>query len=367
MPTAVAATTQPIAILSGYEVIGRDPEFSADGSEVAFSARPVDHSTGPDVFVWRSGQEQATRVTNSHAGLFAGWYGHEIIISEISAVAAAGGAAPAPNSADASASVSFAFDTVSGAYLRIDRPMLLPVVDPTSQYLVYWSGSVEFDPVSGLWEPGTGDLYFDAWANLKLTPAPLQPAASPFASPTPTALATPSPVAVETPGATQTVGPSASAFTSEPSPAATVTSSPAARSQSPAGPTLPQLLPVAATPDTVHSWIVRWDAAGQHVAIWVADPNSSKVGRLWLFSIDRTTGQVDTTLPLLSVSEVMSNIAFDAANLVYTSAIDGRTYMQAVPAVPPSSASTPVPTTPGQQSSGAASVGTAQATDRPGN
>jgi hypothetical protein len=365
MPTAVAATTQPTAILTGHEIVGRDPEFSADGSEVAFSARPVDHGAGPDVFVWRSGQEQATRVTNHHADLFAGWYGHEIIISEISAVAASGGAA-ASSSADAPDSASFAFDTVSGAYLKIDRPMLLPVVDPTSKYLVYWSGSVEFDPVSGLWEPGGGDLYFDTWANLKLTPAPLQSAASPGASPTAAATATPSPAAAATPGATQAVGPSAAAFTAEPSPAATATSSHAAGSLSPDGQTLPQLLPVAATPGTVHSWIVRWDAAGQHVAIWVADPNGSSVGRLWLYSIDRTTGQVDTNLPLLSVSKVMSNIAFDAANLVYTSAIDGRTYMQAVPAVPPSSASTPVPTAPGQQPSGPA-TGTAQATDRPGN
>ena len=56
-------------ILSDYEIVGRDPEFSADGSQVAFAARPVDHSTGPDVFVWRVGQEQAVPATFHHADL----------------------------------------------------------------------------------------------------------------------------------------------------------------------------------------------------------------------------------------------------------------------------------------------------------
>jgi hypothetical protein len=65
----------------------------------------------------------------------------------------------------------------------------------------------------------------------------------------------------------------------------------------------------------------------------------------------------------------MAGIAIDDAHLVYTSAVDGKTYMQALPEVPPSTASTPSPTMPGQLPTDAASSGSPapQATDRPGN
>ena len=65
---AAAVVPSPTAILDGYEIVGRDPEFSADGRLVAFSARPVDHSTGPDVFVWRSGRGAGTAVTSAACG-----------------------------------------------------------------------------------------------------------------------------------------------------------------------------------------------------------------------------------------------------------------------------------------------------------
>jgi hypothetical protein len=119
----------------------------------------------------------------------------------------------------------------------------------------------------------------------------------------------------------------------------------------------------------VRRWVVEWDATGGHVAVWVADPGSSRIGRLSLFSIDQTTRRVATNEPLLAADKVLANLAFDEGHLVYTSAIDGKTYMQAVPAVPPSSVATPVPATPGPSPSGApASVSpSAPPTDRPGN
>jgi hypothetical protein len=250
--------------------------------------------------------------------------------------------------------------------------MLLPAVDPTGQYLVYWSGSVELDSASGLWGPGKGDLYFDAWTDLTLTPASLGPVATPSQSAGPATPATPSAAVVATPPPSPAPTPASSSIetpAADPSAAASALPSPTAGTESPIQPALPQLLPVTATLGTVHDWLVRWDALGQHVAIWVADPGSSRVGRLSLFSIDRAAGLVRTNEPLLAADKVMPGIAFDEGHLVYTSAVDGKTYMQAVPAVPPSTVSTPAPTEPGQAPSAAAASGSAapQPTDPPGN
>ena len=89
--------------------------------------------------------------------------------------------------------------------------MLVAGVDPTGRSLVYWSGTVEFDPASGLWQPGKGDLYYDTWADLKLelasfVPEPMgftatrvrsaelapSPSPSPTAAPSTAATASPS-------------------------------------------------------------------------------------------------------------------------------------------------------------------------------
>ena len=127
-------------------------------------------------------------------------------------------------------------------------------------------------------------------------------------------------------------------------------------------------MPVASGAGAVSDWIVRWDRYGQYVAIWVANAGSAKVGRLTLFSIDSLSGLVNVNEPRLATDKVLPSISFDDSNLIYTSAVDGKTYMQSVPAVPPSNVSTPMPTLPGQLQSGASSAApAAPATDRPGS
>jgi len=305
-----------VAILTGYEVVGRDPEFSADGKMLVFAARPSDHGAGPDVFVWRAGQERAKQVTTSHNSMLAGWLGRTILISEISASSASG--------AGSDDYASYIFDPISGAAKTIDRPMLLPVSDPTGRFLVYWSGSVEFDPVSGLWRPGAGDLTFETWSKVPLSPGWVAP------------------------GAATTPQPSAEPATQEPSvsPADAPVASPTASPET--QPLAPPALPVTAQLGQVHNWAVSWDAGGQHVAIWVADQGSTRIGRLSLFSIDRKGGRLDTNEPLLAAEKVLDGIGFDDGHIVYTSSVDGRTHMEDIPAVPPSAVSTPSPTTPGE-------------------
>jgi hypothetical protein len=370
-PTATTATgpavTQPTAILDGYEIVGRGPEFSADGGLVAFSARPVDHSTGPDVFVWRSGQEQARAVTSRHADLFAGWFGQKVLVSEISA----GTCADATNGGtDTIKTTSCLFDPATGDIQRIDRPMLVAGLDPAGRYLVYWSGAVEFDTVSGLWQPGKGELYFDRWADLVLDPASpgakatasLGSTATQSVAPSRSPDLSPSPAAEPTTAATEAQsthpGP-------QDSPQASATADIGAKSPEPTQSALPQLLSVAGTPASVRLWAVRWDEAGQNVAVWVADAASVKIGRLSVFSVDPASGLLS---PTMAADKILSAIGFDNSNFVYTSAMDGKTYMKPVPVVPPSLVSTSAPISSGAAPALAGSSDTpAPATDRPGS
>jgi hypothetical protein len=383
-PTALptpASNGGPLAILTGFEIVGRDPEFSPDGRLVAFSARPSDHSAGPEVFMWQVGDRQAHPITTSHSDLFAGWFGTRILISEI---APAGSSAAGSSGSGAVTSTSFIFDPGTGRTFRITRPMLMPAVDPSGQYVVYWSGTVEFDQATDLWQPGTGDLFFDKWSNLVLvavgTPAesPTPTPADTSASPQPIASTTASSSATASAPASPSIAPTASAtpIPSPPSaspalesssvasavPTAVATPTPTATPQS----RLPQALPVAQAVASVRTWQVRWDGSGQHVAVWVADKGSSKVGRLSLFAVDPDNDLVDTDSPLLKAERVTASIQFDASHLLYTSAVDGKTYLQAVPPLQPSTAVTPGTVESSPQAGGSASA-TPLSTDRPGN
>ena len=369
-PTAVsspAPVSVPTAILNGYKVSGRDPEFSADGQWVAFSAVPTDNSSGPDLFVWQVGQERAHAVTSSHADLFSGWFGTRILVSELTAgpVAPAADASssnsstptasdsgspsaatpsgtPSPTAAPVTgpSATSYLFDPATQNVQRIDRSMLLPVADPTRTFLVYWSGAIVLDPVSGQFKVGKGNLYLDSWANVKLEPASL-------AGVVPTPSATPS-TASQEPSASPTPPATASneaTPSSSSSPSASDVGSLASSTPQPsASPVLPALLRVSAV-DNVENWVVDWDVTGQHVAVWVADPSSQSVGVVSLFAIDRGSGLVATDMPLFA-ARGLSSVQFDHGFLVYTTPAegsDGKTYLVPVPPTPPTPSPSPSP------------------------
>jgi hypothetical protein len=306
---APEVASRPVAILDGYTIVGRAPEFSAGGEWVAFSARAADLSGGPDVYVWRTGWERAVRVTDAHADLFAGWFGGRVIVSEFVAPpiaeptpeVSAGSTAEASPIVEATPAapiaISFIYDPVSGLVSQIGRPMLLPTVDPTGRYLVYWSGTVSFNATTRLWEAGQGDLHFDAWSNLALVPIESGKLSATKAQETPSA------------------------------------------DGKPAG----QLLPVGAGPATVQRWVVRWDGHGRNVAVWVGDPGSEDSGRVTLFRVDPSTGQLDIGNTLISAA-ARSNFAFDDSSLVYTSPTGAGSATYKVPVPEPSPTATPVPT-----------------------
>ena len=313
--TSVTAATSPTAILDGYEIVGRDPEFSADGKVVAFAARPVDHSTGPDVFVWRVGDERAHAVTTRHSATFSGWSGARILIGEF----AAGSSGTAPVAA-----TSYLYDPSNGVALRIDRPMLVAGIDPTGTYIVYWAGAVEFDNASGIWRAGRGELYFDRIDNLALTETSFSAVSGASAAPSVSTPPREDPSAEAT-AADATAGPIESPASTE----TPVASPPATATPAPVQSAAPRIVPVQGAAASVKRWVVRWDSTGSNVAVWTAASANAPSGWLALFSVDAAGALVQR----LTVEAVLPTVCFDGAKLVYTSA-DGSTYMKPLPVAP---------------------------------
>jgi hypothetical protein len=389
-PAPSAATpgtdAQPTAILDGYKIVGRAPEFSADGLWVAFSARSANLSSGSDVFVWRVGWERAQVVTASHADLFAGWLGPRVLISEFAAsdsgAATPESSAPPADATDAPATlasvagsatavtaISYLYDPRTAGVRRIDRPMLMPVVDPTGRYVVYWSGTVELDPSTGVYGPGQGDFNFDAWSNLHLVAAQLGAGGDQTPTPEPTAAASDTPPAVAQPSdSASPVAVSDQAVSGQVAPSLGGLASPQPGSST----GLPQRVPVASAPGAVTSWSVRWNSTGQYVAIWVAKAGATDVGQVTLLNVIPGTTLLNVDGVLLSAS-ARSNIQFDDSQFVYTSPApngDGKTYLFALPAVPPAPSATPELTTPPAGSGSGQPAATEQlpvSTDRPGS
>src|SRR5262249_29285682 len=71
----------PVEVLDDVRVTGAAPAWSPDGQLLAFSAMPTDRSRGPDLYVWRSGESRARRLTDDHHSWFASWSGARIVAS----------------------------------------------------------------------------------------------------------------------------------------------------------------------------------------------------------------------------------------------------------------------------------------------
>ncbi|HEV2005833.1 MAG TPA: hypothetical protein VGQ85_04390, partial [Candidatus Limnocylindrales bacterium] len=70
------------SIAQGVTVVG-ETGYSLNGSWLAFSARPIDGSTGPDLYLWKVGDASAHPVTSDHATFFSGWFGNRILASRV--------------------------------------------------------------------------------------------------------------------------------------------------------------------------------------------------------------------------------------------------------------------------------------------
>ena len=84
-PASPAPSVSPdgiIEIASGVMVVG-EAAYSADGRWLAFSARPSDGSTGPDLYLWAVDEPTAIAVTNDHRTYFSAWLGGRVLASRV--------------------------------------------------------------------------------------------------------------------------------------------------------------------------------------------------------------------------------------------------------------------------------------------
>src|SRR6185369_16825307 len=119
-----------LAIISGVTVVGQSAAYSPDGAWFAFTARPSDGSEGPDIYLWRVGDQLAHVVTNDHASVFGSWAGDRLIGSRVS------------TGATGLNTESFFIDPDSGDQSAIDGSVWRPAVDPAEHWAVIWDGTV---------------------------------------------------------------------------------------------------------------------------------------------------------------------------------------------------------------------------------
>jgi hypothetical protein len=155
-----------IQIASGVTVVGA-VVYSPDGARVAFAARPSDGATGPDIYVWTSGDATAHALTTDHASQLAGW-----TVAGILAARAVDGK-PA----------TFLIDPASGDATAVPGSAWMPVVNAAGTAAAWWDGTVRLAADGVTWVADAGRLVVGAW--------PPSAVASPAATTTPGATSSP--------------------------------------------------------------------------------------------------------------------------------------------------------------------------------
>jgi putative zinc finger protein len=158
LPPGSAVPGEARAILSHVLAAGAPPAWSGDGGALAFSAMPADRSHGPDVYIWRPGDFQATALTTDHASYFASWAGTRIVASR--AIAAEG-----VRRGSSIESTSVVIDPVTAEQRVLPvSGIWLPMVDPTERAVIFWRGFVAAEePVTRVAE---GRLLLGDWSAL---------------------------------------------------------------------------------------------------------------------------------------------------------------------------------------------------------
>ena len=138
-----------MAIVSGVKVVGQSAAYSPDGAWFAFTARPADDSSGPDIYVWRVGDALARPLTSDHASVFGSWAGSRLLGSRPDPIGEAG-AEVAPR--------SFFLDPTTGQETPIEASVWRPIVDPAGHRAVAWVGTVKASPDGLATLPASGAL-----------------------------------------------------------------------------------------------------------------------------------------------------------------------------------------------------------------
>ncbi len=149
-------TATNLAIASDIAVVGDSAAFSADGTWFAFTARPLDGSAGPDVYVWQVGDETARALTSDGATYFASWDGGEVVASRTGVPGDDGTTQP----------TTVIIDPTTGAERSggdLWRPVVAPATDPADGRAVAWVGTVTAPTDGTAVVPATGRLELVPW------------------------------------------------------------------------------------------------------------------------------------------------------------------------------------------------------------
>jgi hypothetical protein len=260
-----------VEIARDLKVLDTTAAYAPDGSAFAFTARPIDGSHGPDIYLWHVGDAQAKPVTVDHRSVFGSWAKQSIVGSTVTA--GPDGSLDRPQ--------AFVLRTTASEPTEVPQAGLAwrPVVDPTGRTAVYWSGRLE--PASdGLgWTTRTGKLVVGRWDDVTVT---------------------------------ESVGPAAA------SSAADASQRSLAKATAPADADQQRArseTTIANGPLT--EWDARWDETGTRLAVWIADDNDPAIGRLSLYVVDPFDGRIDLSKPPLSDEPAMAGFAIADGHLAW--------------------------------------------------
>jgi hypothetical protein len=310
VPTGSALPPEGHAIVTGVIVVG-DAAYSVDGTWLAFSARPADQTTGPDLYTWHVGDEKAVAVTADHRTFFAGWLGNRIIANRVgpalvptspdastdpSAVPAVSTPPAAPTAGPTGSTdpappveehpVAFILDPTTSARTPLGGiDMWHPTVDPDGKSVVYWAGTLVPDGTGTGWSLGTGHLVLDGWV-----------ADEPSSSADPSA-------APGKPAATQ----ADTSATADPD----ASVAPTAVAIGPAG------HPVTLTDESVSEFDASFDLSGTRLALWIANPADTTVGTLRLVVLDAETRLIDESADPLPGVAALRGISIRPGRLAW--------------------------------------------------
>jgi hypothetical protein len=137
-----------IDIASGVLVVPGPATYSADGSRFAFTARPVDGSSGPDVYVWNTKETVARAITDDHQSVFADWAGNDVLVSRL---------------VDGQPSTTRIDATTGKSTGQPGQRAWLPSLSPDGTRAVWWDGSVTLADDGVTLVPDTGRLVVGSW------------------------------------------------------------------------------------------------------------------------------------------------------------------------------------------------------------
>jgi hypothetical protein len=149
-------------------VVGQAASYSSSGAWFAFTARPANGSTGPDIYVWRVGDPEAHPVTTDHRSELGSWSVDTIVGST---------AVETPNG---TAGAAFILDPATGKEMLLPQTgnAWRPSVDPFGTRAVYWTGRLDARTDGPGFTPGAGELVIGSWGTGTSAPTDgLQPTA----------------------------------------------------------------------------------------------------------------------------------------------------------------------------------------------